>query len=128
MPRIAGVTIPDKKPIAIALTAIFGIGRSRALVILRDAKVDGTKRAEVLTTDEVSRIRERIEGKEPVEGELRQRIQQHVKLLKDLHTYRGSRHGKRLPVHGQRTRTNSRTVRGNVRKTVTSGRRVLEKT
>ena len=128
MARIAGITIPDKKPVVIALTAIHGIGRSRAIAILRDAKVDSMKRAEALTVEEVSRIRERIEGHETVEGELKRRTQQHIKLMKDLKTWRGMRHSKRLPVRGQRTKTNSRTVRGNVRKTVTSGRRTLEKT
>lgn len=128
MPRIAGVTIPDQKPVRIALTTIYGIGRSRASVILREANVDPQKMAEKLTAEEVARIRERIERHEIVEGELKRRVSGHIKLLRDLSTWRGMRHAKKLPVRGQRTRTNSRTVRGNVRRTVTSGKRKLEKT
>lgn len=126
--RIAGVTIPDQKPVVVALTAVYGIGRSKAAAILRDAEVDPLKRVEALGAEEASRIRERIEGRELVEGELRRRTQGNLKILRDLGTYRGMRHAKRLPVRGQRTRTNSRTVRGNVRRTVTSGKRKLEKT
>ena len=128
MPRIAGVTIPDKKPIAISLTAIYGIGRSKAKTILHDANVDPHKRADALTADEVARVRERVEAKETVEGDLRRRTLSNIKLLRDLGTYRGMRHAKKLPARGQRTKTNARTIRGNVRRTVTSGRRKLEKT
>ena len=128
MPRIAGVQIPEKKPIAIALTAIYGIGRSRALSILEGVKVDSAKRAEKLSSEEVGKIREWIEKQEMVEGELKRRVSGNIKLLKDLGSYRGIRHTKKLPVRGQRTKTNSRSVRGNVRRTVTSGRRKLEKT
>lgn len=128
MPRIAGVNIPEKKPIVVALTAIYGIGRSRAEKILEASDIDAFKSAEKLSTEEVARIRDRIEKKELVEGDLRRKVIANVKLLKDLNTYRGSRHSRKLPVHGQRTKTNSRTVRGNVRKTVTSGKRKLEKT
>lgn len=128
MVRIAGVTLPEKKPIMVALTAIYGIGRSKAMMILKDAGVDPLKRTNALTGEEAARIRERIEKNEVVEGELRRRVVGSIKLLKDLKTYRGMRHAKKLPVRGQRTRTNSRTVRGNVRRTVTSGRRKLEKT
>lgn len=128
MVRIAGVTLPEKKPIMVALTAIYGIGRSKAMMILKDAGVDPLKRTNALTGEEAARIRERIEKNEVVEGELRRRVLGSIKLLKDLKTYRGMRHAKKLPVRGQRTRTNSRTVRGNVRRTVTSGRRKLEKT
>ena len=128
MPRIAGVDIPEQKPVAIALTAILGIGRTKAQRILQEANVDAQKRTKDLTTDEVNRIRERIEKHELVEGELRRRVQGNIKLLKDLGAYRGIRHSRQLPARGQRTKTNSRTVRGNVRRTVTSGRRKLEKT
>ena len=128
MARIAGVDIPEKKPVSIGLTAIYGIGRSKAQTILESAKVDPNKRPKDLTDAEVAKIRERIEKNEEVEGDLRRRIRNNIKLLKDLGTYRGIRHAKKLPVRGQRTKTNSRTVRGNVRKTVTSGRRKLEKT
>lgn len=128
MARIAGVDIPEKKPVGIGLTAIYGIGRSKAESILESVSVDPTKRAKDLTDAEVAKIRERIEKSEEVEGDLRRRVRNNIKLLKDLGTYRGTRHAKKLPVRGQRTKTNSRTVRGNVRKTVTSGRRKLEKT
>jgi len=128
MPRIAGVNIPEQKPIVVALTAIYGIGRSKAEEILEASGIEPFKSAEKLSTEEVARIRDRIEKKELVEGDLRRKVGSHVKLLKDLNTYRGTRHSRKLPVHGQRTKTNSRTVRGNVRKTVTSGRRKLEKT
>jgi small subunit ribosomal protein S13 len=128
MPRIAGVNIPEQKPIVIALTAIYGLGRSKAEEVLESSGIDPFKRAEKLSPEEVARIRDHIEKKELVEGDLRRRMSGHVKLLKDLGTYRGFRHGKKLPVRGQRTKTNSRTVRGNVRRTVTSGKRKLEKT
>ncbi|MBI4133868.1 MAG: 30S ribosomal protein S13 [Candidatus Terrybacteria bacterium] len=128
MPRIAGVPIPEQKPVLIALTAIYGIGKSKAAAILRDIHIEFTRRAGDLNADEVARIRERIERTELVEGELRRKTQASIKLLRDLGAYRGTRHAKRLPVRGQRTKTNSRTIRGNVRKTVTSGKRKLEKT
>lgn len=128
MLRIAGVPIPDKKPIVISLTAIYGIGRSKAETIIREARIDPHKRSDALTADEIARVRERVETKETVEGELRRRMSGNIKLLRDLGTYRGMRHAKKLPVRGQRTKTNARTVRGNVRRTVTSGRRKLEKT
>ncbi len=128
MPRIAGVNIPDNKPIIISLTSIYGIGRSKAAHILKDVNIEPFKRAEKLSTEEVARIREHIERKEAVEGELRRKVSSNIKLLRDLGSYRGTRHARRLPLRGQRTKTNSRTVRGNVRKTVTSGKRKLEKT
>ena len=124
--RIAGITIPDNKRIEFALPYIFGIGFSRARAIVREAHIDPTKRAKDLDPAEVNRIKGIIEGKFKVEGELRQIIRQHIQLLKELKTYRGMRHLRRLPVHGQRTKTNSRTVRGNVRKTAGSGRRKVE--
>lgn len=128
MARIAGIEIPENKPIGIALTAVYGIGRSKAITILKDINIDVGLRAKDLTETDVSKIRERIEKDELVEGDLRRRIAGNIKLLKDLGSYRGIRHTKKLPVRGQRTKTNSRTVRGNVRRTVTSGRRKLEKT
>ncbi|MEK9177189.1 MAG: 30S ribosomal protein S13 [Patescibacteria group bacterium] len=125
--RIAGVTLPDQKHIAFALTAIYGIGRSRARSILTKANVELTKRAKDLTPDEESRVRGIVETFE-IEGALRREIGGNVKRLKDIKAYRGLRHAKGLPARGQRTKTNSRTVRGNVRKTMGSGRRTLEKT
>ncbi len=126
--RIFGVNIPDNKRIEIALTYLYGVGHSVSKRSLTAAKVDQNKRAKELTADEISRIQHFIEKNFPVEGELRQRIKTNIGRLKELQTYRGTRHARRLPVRGQRTRTNSRTVRGNVRKTAGSGKRKLEKT
>jgi len=129
MPRIAGVNIPDNKIIEIALTYIFGIGRTSSRRILTQAKIDGQKRANSLTPEEVNRLREIIEKGSKVEGELRRERQMNIKRLKDIGSYRGGRHAKGLPVRGQRTRTNTRTVRGNTRKTMGSGRKAsAEKT
>lgn len=125
--RIAGITIPDEKRLEIALTAIFGVGRPRALSTLADLGIDPGKRAKELNAKEESALRETLE-KFTVEGELRRQISGNIRRLKDIKSYRGSRHAKRLPARGQRSKTNSRTVRGNVRKTMTSGRRKLEKT
>jgi len=125
--RIAGITLPETKQIAFALTAIHGVGRSRALAIVRIANVDPAKKAKDLTADEEQKLRSEIES-QSIEGDLRREVGGNVKRLKDIKAYRGIRHLKGLPVRGQRTRTNSRTVRGNVRKTMGSGRRKLEKT
>ena len=125
--RVAGITLEDRKQIEFALTGVFGIGRSRAKVILADAKVDPKKLAKDISPDEESRLRQLIE-KFTIEGDLRREIGGNVKRLKDIKAYRGTRHMKGLPTRGQRTKTNSRTVRGNVRKTMGSGRRKLEKT
>lgn len=126
--RIFGVNVPDNKRIEIALTYIYGIGRAVSNKALVAAKISPDKRAKDLTADEVLRVQNFIEKNFPVEGELRQRIRENIGRLKDLHTYRGARHARRLPVRGQRTKTNSRTVRGNVRHTAGSGKRKLEKT
>lgn len=126
--RIFGVNVPDNKRIEIALTYLYGVGHSVSKRTLTAAKVDVSKRAKDLTADEILRIQHFIEKNFPVEGELRQRIKTNIGRLKELQTYRGTRHARRLPVRGQRTRTNSRTVRGNVRKTAGSGKRKLEKT
>lgn len=125
--RIAGVTIPDNKRLEIALTSIYGVGRPRALRTLATVGIDPGKRAKELSAKEEGVLRETIE-KFKIEGELRREISGNIRRLKDIKAYRGIRHMKKLPVHGQRTKTNSRTVRGNVRKTMTSGRRKLEKT
>ena len=126
--RIFGVNIPDNKRIEIALTYIYGVGHTLSNKALVAAKISPDKRAKELTADEVLRLQNFIETNFPVEGELRQRIRENVNRLKDLKTYRGLRHMHRLPVRGQRTKTNSRTVRGNTRKTAGSGKRKLEKT
>lgn len=125
--RIAGVTIPDDKHLAVSLTAVFGIGRTRASVVLERAGVAPTKRAKELSQDEEQKLRELVEGF-TIEGDLRREVGGNVKRLKDIKAYRGTRHMHGLPARGQRTKTNSRTVRGNVRKTMGSGRRKLEKT
>ncbi len=125
--RIAGVTIPESKRLEIALTAIYGVGRPRARATLESLGIDQGKRAKELSAKEEIALREAIE-KNKIEGELRREISGNIRRLKDIKTYRGGRHAKKLPVRGQRTKTNSRTVRGNVRKTMTSGRRKLEKT
>ncbi len=121
--RIAGIVLPDQKNIEIAMTHIYGVGRSLARGILSDLKIDPATKTKELTEAEANNIRETIEKKFRVEGDLRREVAANIRRLKDIGCYRGIRHIKRLPVHGQRTRTNSRTVRGNVRKTAGSGRK-----
>jgi small subunit ribosomal protein S13 len=123
MPRIAGVEIPENKKIWVALTYIYGIGRTLSWKILREAKVNPELKAKDLKPEELNRLKEIIEKNYKVEGELRREKLMNIKRLKDIGCWRGLRHIKGLPVRGQRTRTNSRTVRGNVRKTVGSGRK-----
>jgi len=123
MPRIAGVNVPEKKQIEIALTYIYGIGLPSSRKILAEAKIKPSLRASELSAEEINRLKEIIEKKHRVEGELKREVMMNIKRLKDIGTWRGIRHIKRLPVRGQRTRTNTRTVRGNVRKTVGSGRK-----
>lgn len=127
MLRISGVTVPENKRLEIALTSIYGVGRPRALSVLAQLGIDAGKRPSELTPKEETTLRETIE-KFAVEGELKRQISSNIRRLKDIKSYRGSRHAKHLPARGQRTKTNSRTTRGNVRKTMTSGRRKLEKT
>lgn len=124
--RILGITLPDEKRIEIALTSLYGVGRSRAQSILTEAKVDLTKKAKEVTADEENAIRKVIEGLK-IEGDLKREVSANIKRLKDIKAYRGIRHQRGLPVHGQRTKTNSRTRRGNVRKTMGTGRKVAEK-
>jgi len=125
--RIAGVTIPDTKQLAYSLPLIFGIGPTRAREILKKVGVAPTKKGNEITSEEEQKIRALAEGF-TIEGELRREIGQNIKRLKDIRSARGERHTRGLPVRGQRTKTNSRTRHGNVRKTMTSGRRSLEKT
>ncbi len=125
--RIAGVTIPDTKQLAYSLPLIFGIGPTRARKILAVAGVPTSKKGNELSSEEEQKIRSLTE-EFTIEGELRREIGQNIKRLKDIRSARGERHSRGLPVRGQRTKTNSRTRRGNVRKTMTSGRRTLEKT
>jgi small subunit ribosomal protein S13 len=124
--RIFGVNIPDEKRIDISLRYLYGIGPTLARKTLAAAKVEASKRAKTLTADEVLRIQNFIEKNFHVEGDLRQIVKRNIGRLKDLQTYRGSRHSRRLPARGQRTKTNSRTVRGNVRKTAGSGKRKVD--
>ena len=123
MPRIAGVDIPGNKKIERALTSIYGIGISLSRKILKEAKIRGDILASKLTPEQVNQLKDIIEKKYKTEGELRREIMMNIKRLKDIKSWRGLRHLKGLPTRGQRTRTNSRTVRGNVRKTVGSGRK-----
>ncbi len=123
MPRIAGVSIPDNKRIQIAITYIYGVGDSLSLKILKETGIDPNKKAQDLTAKEVNDLRENIEKNYKIEGDLRRQVMVNVKRLKDIGTWRGMRHAKKLPVRGQRTKTNTRTVRGNVRKTMGSGRK-----
>jgi len=129
MPRIAGVNIPDNKRMEIALTHIYGIGRSLSSKILSQAKIDLNLKANKLSAEQLNLLKDIIEKKYKIEGELRRERMMNIKRLKDIGSYRGVRHIRGLPVRGQRTRTNTRTVRGNVRKTMGSGRRpATEKT
>ncbi len=123
MPRIAGVSIPEEKKILFSLTYIYGIGRSLSARILEKAGIDPEKRAKELSENEISKLREIIEKNYKIEGELRREIMENIKRLKVIKSWRGMRHSKKLPVRGQKTKKNSRTIRGNIKKTVGSGRK-----
>ena len=122
MARIAGVTLPSNKRVIIALTYVYGIGDTQARKILEITGVDGDIRVKDLADADINKLREHIEKTMKVEGELRRDTLAHIKRLKEIGSYRGTRHTKNLPMRGQRTKTNSRTTRGNVRKTMGSGR------
>lgn len=124
--RLVGINIPDNKRVEIALTYIYGIGRTSAIKITKAANVEFGKKAKDLTPEEINRLKDNIEKNLKIEGELRQIIRGNIKRLKEIQSYRGKRHERKLPARGQRTRTNSRTVRGNIRKTVGSGKRKVE--
>jgi small subunit ribosomal protein S13 len=128
MARISGVNLPPLKRMDIALTYIYGIGRPSAQKILKEAEIDGSKKAKDLTSAEENKLRSVIEKSIKVEGDLRREVQLNIKRLKDIESWRGSRHARHLPQRGQSSRRNSRTVRGNVRITMGSGRRSVEKT
>ncbi len=121
--RLVGINIPDNKSALIALTYIYGIGRFSADKILKTVKINFEKPIKDLTPEEINKLKEIIEKNYKIEGELRQVIKSNIKRLKEIGCYRGARHERRLPTRGQRTKTNSRTIRGNVRKTVGSGKR-----
>ncbi len=123
MPRIAGVNIPENKHIEIALTYIYGIGRALSRQILAKAGIEHQRMASKLTPAEINKLKEIIEKNYKIEGDLKRDLMMNIKRLKDIGSWRGTRHIKGLPVRGQRTRTNTRTIRGNVRKTVGSGRK-----
>jgi small subunit ribosomal protein S13 len=112
MARIAGVDIPRDKRVEASLTYIYGVGRSTANKILKRAEINPDTRVKDLTEQEISRIREVLEGNYVVEGDLRRDLSMNIKRLMDIGTYRGLRHRRGLPVRGQRTRTNSRTRKG----------------
>ncbi len=124
--RLAGITLPDNKRIEIALTAIYGIGRNLAQTLLDEAKVEYGKKTKEVSADEEARIRKIVESLR-VEGVLKREVAGNIKRLIDAKSYRGSRHARHLPSRGQRTKTNSRTRRGNMRKTMGSGRKKVEK-
>lgn len=124
--RILGITVPENKRLDIALTAIYGVGRSRARAILIEAKVDGAAHSKSLSVEQENTVRKLVESFK-IEGDLKREVAGNIKRLKDIKAYRGSRHARHLPARGQRTKTNSRTIRGNVRKTMGSGRRKEEK-
>ncbi|HUS81684.1 MAG TPA: 30S ribosomal protein S13 [Dehalococcoidia bacterium] len=126
MARISGVDIPNDKQIGVALCYIYGIGRARVLKILGQARIEPRVRVRELTDDEINRIREVIDREYIVEGDLRREVRQNVQHLIEINCYRGIRHRRGLPVHGQRTRTNARTKRG-ARRTVAGKRRSIAK-
>ena len=125
--RILGITVPDEKRLEIGLTVLYGIGIPKARKILDQVGINHGKKAKDLTEEEENKIRTIIESI-TIEGNLKREIAANIKRLKDIKSYRGVRHMKRLPVRGQRTKTNSRTIRGNVRKTMASGKRKESKT
>lgn len=124
--RILGITVPENKRLEVALTSIYGIGISRSRLILATAKVDGNLKSKDLNVDQENTVRKLVESYK-IEGDLKREVAGNVKRLKDIKAYRGLRHARHLPVNGQRTKTNSRTVRGNVRKTMGSGKKKEEK-
>tara|TARA_Y100000310_G_scaffold330028_1_gene400943 strand:+ start:6839 stop:7228 length:390 start_codon:yes stop_codon:yes gene_type:complete len=123
MARLAGINIPDNKQIRISLTSIYGVGRSESEKLLKEAGINPGTKTKDLQAGELTKLRDLIEKNLKIEGELRREIMMNIKRLRDTGTWRGTRHAKRLPVRGQRTKTNTRTIRGNVRKTVGSGKK-----
>ncbi len=126
MPRIAGVDIPGKKRVVIALTYIYGIGPTTSKRICAEAKIDDTLRADNLDDAQLAKIREIIDAECRVEGDLRREVQGNIKRLKDMGTYRGRRHILRLPCRGQRTNTNARTAKGGKRVAIAGKKKVTK--
>jgi len=127
MARIAGVTLPANKRIEIGLTYIYGVGSMTARKIIKETGISPDIRVKDLSEAQANMLRDVVEKSHKVEGELRRDVLSNIKRLKDIGSYRGQRHSKNLPARGQRTKTNSRTVRGNVRRTTGSGKRKLDK-
>ena len=124
MPRVAGVDIPDNKPLRIALTYIHGVGPHHAELICKEAELDGQTRANKLNEDQLAQIAGIIENNYVVEGALRRQVAQDISRLRDIRSYRGDRHRRGLPAHGQRTRTNARTRKG--RKKTVAGKKSVK--
>ncbi len=124
--RLFGINIPDEKRVDISLTYVYGVGTTTAKKLIKETGIPAEKRTRDLSPDDVNKIRTWLEKNSIIEGELRQVIRKNIQRLKELNAYRGVRHMRRLPVRGQRTKTNSRTIRGNVRKTAGSGKRKVE--
>ncbi|MES2087398.1 MAG: 30S ribosomal protein S13 [Patescibacteria group bacterium] len=124
--RILGITIPDNKRLEVALTCLYGIGRSRAIEILNKTSIDIGRKPKELSVEEENAIRKIVEAYK-IEGDLKRQVSGNIKRLKDIKAYRGIRHLRGLPSRGQRTKTNSRTRRGNTRKTMGTGRRAVDK-
>ncbi|MEZ4156885.1 MAG: 30S ribosomal protein S13 [Candidatus Paceibacterota bacterium] len=124
--RVAGINIPDEKRLVVALTYIYGVGPFISEQILEMTGIDGNKRAKELTQEEANKIKETLDKNFKIEGELRSIVKTNISMLKELGSYRGMRHSRALPVRGQSTKRNSRTVRGNTRKTAGSGKRKVE--
>ena len=123
--RVLGITIPENKRLEIALTAVYGVGRSRAQMILKKSKIDLGKKASERSTEEENEIRKDIESFK-LEGELKREVSSNIKRMKDIKSYKGTRHAKKLPARGQRTKTNARTLKG-AKKTMGSGRKKADK-
>lgn len=128
MARIAGVTLPANKRVDIALTYIYGIGSTTAKKIIAESGIEAATRVKDLSEAQANKLRDIVEKTHKVEGELKREVLANIKRLKEIGSFRGQRHTRSLPVRGQRTKTNSRTIRGNVRRTMGSGKRKLEKT
>lgn len=124
--RILGITLPENKRIEIGLTVLYGVGRSRAQMVLDQAKVEYGLKPKDLSVDQENAIRKAVESLK-IEGDLKREVAANIKRLKDIKAYRGTRHQRGLPSRGQRSKTNSRTRRGNVRKTMGTGRKVADK-
>ncbi len=127
MPRVLGTNIPDNKRMVIALTYVYGIGLVLSKKILKEVGISENKNGKELSMDEIKIIQQYVDGKYKVEGNLRRQVAMSIKKMKDVNSYRGIRHSKKLPCRGQRTKTNSRTIRGRAKMSAGSGKRKLTK-